>query len=177
MSLTFTIDDRAVVAALKKLEASARDLSGPMQQIAADLAESARDSFGQSRDPYGQAWEPLAFRTKIARLGGEGKIFTKSGGIRKGAQRAAAKGFQPLLDTGRLRNSIAIRSGRDFAELTAGGSNVRYAAIHQFGGRAGRGGKVSIPARPFLPIRGGRVDLPPAQMKRIAALLEAALLR
>lgn len=26
-----------------------------------------------------------------------------------------------------------------------------YAAIHQFGGRAGKGKKVEIPARPFLP--------------------------
>jgi len=30
------------------------------------------------------------------------------------------------------------------------GTNVVYAAIHQFGGKAGRGRKVTIPARPFL---------------------------
>lgn len=30
------------------------------------------------------------------------------------------------------------------------GSNLVYAAIHQFGGKAGRGRKVTIPARPYL---------------------------
>lgn len=30
------------------------------------------------------------------------------------------------------------------------GSNLVYAAIHQFGGQAGRGRKVTIPARPYL---------------------------
>lgn len=32
------------------------------------------------------------------------------------------------------------------------GTNLIYAPIHQFGGRAGRGKKVLLPARPFLPI-------------------------
>ena len=32
------------------------------------------------------------------------------------------------------------------------GSNKEYAAIHQFGGMAGRGRKVEIPARPYLPL-------------------------
>jgi phage virion morphogenesis protein len=30
------------------------------------------------------------------------------------------------------------------------GTNVEYGAIHQFGGKAGRGRRVTIPARPFL---------------------------
>lgn len=34
------------------------------------------------------------------------------------------------------------------------GSGKEYAAIHQLGGEAGRGRKVHIPARPFLPFTG-----------------------
>ena len=34
--------------------------------------------------------------------------------------------------------------------LRAGNSQVRYAGIHEFGGRAGRGGRSRIPARPYL---------------------------
>lgn len=166
MTLTFTLDDRAVTQALARLQKNASDLSSPMRQIASELAESARDAFGQSTDPWGDAWEPLSVQTKIRRLGGTGKVFTKKGGLRKGAIRRAAGGFQPLLDTGRLRNSISQRSGRDFAEA---GTSVIYAATHQFG----RG---NIPARPFLPLRNGRVDLPPAQIKRIVAIIEDALL-
>jgi phage virion morphogenesis protein len=30
------------------------------------------------------------------------------------------------------------------------GTNVKYAPIHQFGGRAGKGHRARIPARPFL---------------------------
>jgi hypothetical protein len=33
------------------------------------------------------------------------------------------------------------------------GTNVVYAAIHQMGGQAGRGGRVKIPARPFLMVQ------------------------
>jgi len=33
------------------------------------------------------------------------------------------------------------------------GTNKAYAAIHQFGGQAGRGRKVTIPARPFLVVQ------------------------
>lgn len=54
-----------------------------------------------------------------------------------------------LQDSGQLAASIDASSGRDYAELTAG---KVYAAIHQFGGQAGRGRRTSIPARPFMPI-------------------------
>jgi len=34
------------------------------------------------------------------------------------------------------------------------GNNRIYGAIHQFGGQAGRGHKVTLPARPYLGING-----------------------
>jgi len=34
------------------------------------------------------------------------------------------------------------------------GSRLKYAAIHQYGGQAGRGNKVTIPARPYIGING-----------------------
>ena len=53
----------------------------------------------------------------------------------------------PLVDTENLMNSITSYYDNDSAEV---GTNEPYAAIHQFGGKAGRGRKVDIPARPFL---------------------------
>ena len=53
----------------------------------------------------------------------------------------------PLVDTENLMNSITSYYDNDSAEI---GTNEPYAAIHQFGGKAGRGRKVDIPARPFL---------------------------
>jgi len=49
------------------------------------------------------------------------------------------------------------------------GSNQKYASIHQFGGKAGRGGKVTIPARPYL-------GLNAADISEITGLLEDWLL-
>lgn len=53
-----------------------------------------------------------------------------------------------------LYNSIQTHSDVNSATISAGGGNQSgaYAAIHQFGGKAGRGRKVKIPARPYLPI-------------------------
>ena len=53
----------------------------------------------------------------------------------------------PLVDTENLMNSITSYYDNNIAMV---GTNEPYAAIHQFGGKAGRGRKVDIPARPFL---------------------------
>ena len=53
----------------------------------------------------------------------------------------------PLVDTENLMGSITSDYSNDMATV---GTDEPYAAIHQFGGKAGRGRKVEIPARPFL---------------------------
>lgn len=54
---------------------------------------------------------------------------------------------KPLNDTGALRNSFSTLSDNDTALV---GTNLVYAAIHNFGGMAGRNRKVHIPQREFL---------------------------
>ncbi|PJG86209.1 phage virion morphogenesis protein [Conservatibacter flavescens] len=54
---------------------------------------------------------------------------------------------KPLVDSEVLSESISSEYDNDNAIV---GTNEPYAAIHQFGGMAGRGKKVKIPARPFL---------------------------
>ena len=80
--------------------------------------------------------------------------------------RARLTGGQTLTDSARLRQSITHRAGPDHAEI---GTNVVYAAIHQFGGtiraKSARAlvftlpdgsvvqlQSVTIPARPFMGI-------------------------
>ncbi|OBX81117.1 phage virion morphogenesis protein [Haemophilus aegyptius] len=53
----------------------------------------------------------------------------------------------PLVYTENLMASITSEYNNNEAIV---GTNEPYAAIHQFGGKAGRGRKVEIPARPFL---------------------------
>lgn len=68
----------------------------------------------------------------------------------KSSKRAKKEDGKTLIDTARLRNSITARAYRDRAVV---GTNVIYAAIHHFGGKAGRGRKVNIPARPYLMVQ------------------------
>jgi phage virion morphogenesis protein len=60
------------------------------------------------------------------------------------------RGSKILVDTARLKNSIKVQASSDKVVV---GTNVIYAAIQHFGGMAGRGHKVRIPARPFMMIQ------------------------
>ena len=55
-----------------------------------------------------------------------------------------------LIKSARLMKSITANAYPDRAEI---GTNVIYAAIHQLGGKAGRGKKTTISARPFLAVQ------------------------
>ncbi len=56
-----------------------------------------------------------------------------------------------LQETGRLKASIHKEIGENFVEVaTAPKSAIPYVFIHQFGGNAGRGQSVYIPARPYM---------------------------
>lgn len=119
---------------------------GALVEVSRAAAEGAmgalHDRFRTATDPYGQRWKP--------------------------SLRAQLEGGQTLSDTGRLRRSFSVQnvSPRGFAI----GTNVIYAATHQFGATirpkrarflrfrlAGGQGplvfakEVRIPPRPFLP--------------------------
>jgi len=95
-------------------------------------------------------WKRLSIAT--LKSGYKGKKFKKRGGLTK-AFRDHVAGKKILIDSGRLKNSItykvkAIKKLQDTKIYI--GTNMVYAAIHQYGGYAGRGRKVYIPARPYL---------------------------
>ena len=54
---------------------------------------------------------------------------------------------KPLIDSRALRGSISSMADNDTALV---GTNMEYAAIHNFGGMAGRNRKVRIPQREFM---------------------------
>ncbi|WP_245911162.1 phage virion morphogenesis protein [Neisseria iguanae] len=72
--------------------------------------------------------------------------------------------------TGQSAASISIRVGNDFAQI---GSNKKYAAIHHLGSQAVRGRKVTILARPYLPINGSGQLQNGAEKKLIDITLES----
>jgi len=54
---------------------------------------------------------------------------------------------QILIVTGHLMNSVGFKASEQSVAI---GTNIKYGAIQHFGGMAGRGDKVKIPARPYL---------------------------
>ena len=119
-------DHRRVVDRLIEIQSAGRDLSPAMRSIARILERETHDSFAGERAPDGTPWAPLQPATLRQR------------------ERIGADG--PILQVHRmLLRSIQRDAGRDHAAV---GTNLVYAATHQFGREFGRGNP--IPARPFL---------------------------
>lgn len=161
----------AAQQALARLRESGAKLRPVMAVIAQDLESSTKLRFTDGRGPDGKPWLPLSAATRISRAkrAAGGKVYVKNRTRTTAAfTRAFLGGMQPLLDTGRLRNSITSRASNDFAEV---GTATVYARIHQFGGKAGRGRKVTIQARPFI---GMSADDRALVVERLRAHLVAA---
>ena len=118
--ITITVDDGEVGRALRRLQRRVKDLRPALDEIGARLETSTRRRFETETGPDNLPWKPS--RASYDR-GGSG--FHPLGG---GHQDRG----QTLTDTGRLRASITRRLRDDAVEV---GTNVVYAAIHQFGGK------------------------------------------
>ncbi|NPU85547.1 MAG: phage virion morphogenesis protein [Syntrophaceae bacterium] len=123
-----TLQDLGVQDMMTRLAKRTKDLSPVMRRIAGILHDAVEENFERQGRP---AWVPLKPRTirQRSRFGyWPGKILQR-------------------------RGELAVSISRKFdARSAAVGTNRIYAAIHQFGGKAGRGHKVAIPARPFLAV-------------------------
>jgi len=149
------IDDREIMAALDRMSRQARRLSPAWKNIGEALLRSTQQRFHLQQDPEGHRWQRLKDSTKASK---------------------AARGYDPrkiLTMRGQLRDSIRYQADDGGVRI---GTNLIYAAIHQFGGKtrahvikpknkkalAWPGGRhpvrsvnhpgSNIPARPFLGI-------------------------
>lgn len=162
--IIITIESDAVEAALDRLARAARDLRPAMRDIGGLLEKETNDNFrAQGRPPWPQLSQAtilnrLMGKTKDGKSKGIASILRKDGDLRPAAKRKLEGGLAILQDTGVLRGSIRVYSEKNSVTIgaarvkTKAGTPMEYAAIHQFGGMAGRGKKVRIPARPFLPV-------------------------
>jgi len=131
---------------LGALRSEGANMAPAMREIAT-LGESfTRMHFRLQAGPDGKAWKP--------------------------SLRARMTGGRTLIKSGMLRDSISSGSNAQYAQW---GVNRTYAAIHQFGGNAGRGGKVKIPARPFLGISSAHQDeIATVLMRRLGKVMANA---
>lgn len=153
--LSIQVTDSGVQAALNALSAKISNLSPVLREIGEDISERTKQRFTSSTGPDGQRWRPNARSTIEAYIASKGG-FGKRGINQKGQGLAMNK--RPLIATRGLSRSIRyqIINGGNGVEIGTNwfaGKISSGAAIHQFGGKAGKGKKTTIPARPFLPIK------------------------
>ncbi len=124
--IKISVDSSRLDAHLAALRRRTDDLSPVMRQIAGIMHDAVEENFAQQGRPR---WEGLAPAT---------------------IQQRKRKGYWPgsiLQQRGEL--AASIEQGANSRQAWVG-TNKRYAAIQHFGGKAGRGRKVKIPARPYL---------------------------
>lgn len=122
-----TINIEELQEKLSKASAALADKTPLLRRIANTLQNVTEESFDKQASPFGEKWKDNAPSTK-----------------------AKKRGNKVLIKSGLLSQSFTQKVTGSSAQV---GTNKEYAAIHQFGGKAGRGKKVNIPARPFMPIK------------------------
>lgn len=125
VKVSITIEDDGFRDALTRLIARTHELRPVFEEIGSALLATTQQRFEAEAGPDGAAWPAHSAATVL----------------RRGA------GAPKLRDRGHLYASLTYAASRFKAEV---GTNRVYARIHQFGGKAGRGRKVTIPARPYL---------------------------
>lgn len=169
-SFTIEVKDDGVHALLTKLASRAGGLSPVLQTIGEGIVERTKRRFETSTGPDGVKWKdnsPVTLGMLTRRLSGQKSKAKKDGSLNAAGQRAYAN-KRPLIGESqdlRRQFTLSVVNGM----LTVG-STPTYAAIQQFGGKAGRGLKVTIPARPFLPIHKDGSLYPKEQAEILNAL-------
>ncbi len=123
------VKDKEITAKLKKLQRKTKNLSPVMRVIAGNMWDAVEENFAQQGRP---SWKELKPSTILARL---------------------RKGHWPgsiLQMKGDLARSITTKHTSTSAIVGVNKKQIPYAAILQFGGKAGRGHKANIPARPYF---------------------------
>lgn len=150
-SFSVYVQDTGVRAALQKLASRVDNMQPVLQSIGERIVERTKHRFDTSTGPDGARWKPNSAATLDMLAARLGKSYRRKDGAlnKKGAARLANK--KPLIgESGDLRRQIAALANSNSVTITA---SPVYAAIQQFGGKAGKGHKITIPARPFLPVR------------------------
>jgi phage virion morphogenesis protein len=121
VALNYKIDFSDPIRALEQLRGADRRLLAA--EIGDYVVSETLLNFENQQTPEGESWEP--------------------------SLRAQEEGGKTLQDFGHLRDSYtyAVALNGDSVEI---GSNMIYAAIHHFGGEAGRNKAVTLPARTAL---------------------------
>jgi len=170
MDTRIIVHDEQVKAVLARLQAATGDMSQAMHEIGQYYERRVLENFAAQTDPEGRPWPKLSATTLGLGLA-KGKRLKKSGYLtRAGRQYLVNKKI--LVEHGDLRGSVHYQAERNQVTIGTGG-HIPYGGIHQFGGLAGRGRKVRIPARPYLAVNDGTgMKLAARDRQRIIEIVE-----
>jgi phage virion morphogenesis protein len=140
MAVKIMINNQALIQALRGAEKHCQHMGPARQQIGNDLVVAFQKNFDAEGRP--EKWKPLKESTMVRKLRRFKGTYTKKGKLSAKGKRIQ-KGSKILMDSSRLRNSIVYQVLTNGVQI---GTNVVYAATHQFG-------RDAIPARPFLVIQ------------------------
>ena len=137
-----------VFSMLNELHKRSTKLEPIAKEIGNMILNETELSFENQKSPFGKKWKPNKTKPKNN------------------------PNKQILIKEGMLKRSFTIIASDNEVSV---GTNIIYAAIHQFGGKAGRGKKVTIPARPFMPVSNSG-QLEESLQKAIASYLSSKIL-
>jgi len=109
LGINVEIDDREVIAALRRLQATGANMEPVFQTIGERLLINTRARFGKQQAPDGSAWAPLSPAYRARKKKNPDKILT-------------AFGY--------LHDTLRYQASGDGVEL---GTDRVYGATHQFG--------------------------------------------
>lgn len=141
LSIGIEIDDQGIQNMLSLLQDRMKGMTPAFKNIGEYMVRERETLFKEERSPDGTPWAPLAESTKYS-------IFRKKKRSKKAFLRAITN-KKILTQDHHLRRTV-YAAGADQVVIGPDKISKAYAAIHQFGGKAGRGKKVTIPARPHL---------------------------
>lgn len=161
------LQDQPIQALFEQLHDRANNPAPFFGAVGEDMVERIKQRFVTASTPDGQRWKANAIATMMAYLEAKGG-FGKNGKITKRGQ-GLAMNKRPLQgESGDLARENHWQANSN--ELIVGNSMI-YAAIQHAGGQAGRGHKVTIPARPFMPITPNN-QLYPSEQALVVGMLQ-----
>ena len=132
--IEITIDDKRLKQYFNQLEQKGKQPHELLKRLGAIIEDAVDENFDEEGRP--QHWKLLDEKTKRqrAKLGYSGQILQR---------------------TGKLKRSITRKVAERYVLV---GTNLEYAAIHNFGGPTGRNHSVDMPERPFMTITDQDMD-------------------
>lgn len=138
----------AAIRQMHKIVKSVEKKESIHRHVGNIILNSIEESFERETSPFGKKWQPVKIRTIHSAYGK--KTHTKRGKQTKGFLRFS-EGKKVLTQTGTLSSSFTVSADATGATV---GTNLVYAAVHNFGGVTGRNHASKMPERRFMPVDG-----------------------